>query len=92
MRHHTLSLLLLLAVPLAGQSPGRVVTIEADAPLNELSYTPSLDLTSGEVHGAEALVRWQHPERGLVPPAEFIELAEVSGLIQPMTRWIIALK
>jgi diguanylate cyclase (GGDEF)-like protein/PAS domain S-box-containing protein len=54
-----------------------------------LHYQPSLDLTNGEVHSAEALVRWQHPEHGLMPPAEFIELAEVSGLIQPMTRWII---
>ena len=54
-----------------------------------LHYQPSLDLTSGEVHSAEALVRWQHAEHGLMPPAEFIELAEVSGLIHPMTRWII---
>ncbi len=54
-----------------------------------LHYQPSLDLVSGEVHSAEALVRWQHAEHGLMPPAEFIELAEVSGLIQPMTRWII---
>jgi len=54
-----------------------------------LHYQPSLDLDTGEVHSAEALVRWQHPVHGLMPPAEFIELAEVSGLIQPMTRWII---
>jgi diguanylate cyclase (GGDEF)-like protein/PAS domain S-box-containing protein len=54
-----------------------------------LHYQPSLDLDTGEVHSAEALVRWQHPTHGLMPPGEFIELAEVSGLIQPMTRWII---
>ncbi len=54
-----------------------------------LFYQPSLDLDTGDVHSAEALVRWRHPTHGLMPPAEFIELAEVSGLIHPMTRWII---
>jgi EAL domain-containing protein (putative c-di-GMP-specific phosphodiesterase class I) len=41
------------------------------------------------VQSAEALVRWQHPTHGLLPPSEFIELAEVSGLIRPLTRWVI---
>ena len=54
-----------------------------------LHYQPSIDLTTGEVCGAEALVRWQHPTHGLMAPVEFIELAEVSGLIQPLTRWVI---
>lgn len=54
-----------------------------------LHFQPSLDLDTGEVHSCEALVRWMHPEHGLMPPGEFIELAEVSGLIQPMTRWVI---
>ncbi len=55
-----------------------------------LHYQPAVDLRSGEVCGAEALVRWQHPTHGLMPPGEFIELAEVSGLIQPLTRWVLA--
>jgi diguanylate cyclase (GGDEF)-like protein/PAS domain S-box-containing protein len=54
-----------------------------------LRYQPSLDLRTGTVTSAEALVRWQHPEHGLLPPSEFIELAEVSGLIRPLTRWVI---
>jgi diguanylate cyclase (GGDEF)-like protein len=54
-----------------------------------LRYQPCLDLASGIVRSAEALVRWQHPTHGLLPPSEFIELAEVSGLIRPLTRWVI---
>ncbi len=54
-----------------------------------LHYQPKLDLRTGELAGCEALVRWQHPEFGLIPPGEFIELAEVSGVIQPLTRWVL---
>ncbi|TQN44380.1 diguanylate cyclase/phosphodiesterase [Blastococcus colisei] len=54
-----------------------------------LHYQPVLDLPSGEVAGAEALVRWQHPERGLVGPCEFIPVAEQSELIGPLTRWVL---
>ncbi|MCX7620599.1 MAG: EAL domain-containing protein [Acidimicrobiales bacterium] len=54
-----------------------------------LYHQPSLDLREGRVVGVESLVRWQHPEHGLMPPGEFIELAELSGVIQPLTRWVI---
>jgi diguanylate cyclase (GGDEF)-like protein/PAS domain S-box-containing protein len=54
-----------------------------------LHYQPEIDLESGSTIGAEALIRWQHPTRGLLPPAQFVSIAEDSGLIVPMSQWAL---
>ncbi len=54
-----------------------------------LAYQPQMDLATGKIVGAEALLRWNHPERGLISPGEFIPIAEASGLILPIGDWII---
>jgi diguanylate cyclase (GGDEF)-like protein/PAS domain S-box-containing protein len=53
-----------------------------------LHYQPVVNLRSGEITGLEALVRWRHPQRGLLDPAEFVTIAEDSGLIEPIGRWV----
>lgn len=54
----------------------------------ELYYQPVVSLAGGEIAGLEALVRWRHPERGLLEPSEFVSIAEESGLIEPIGRWV----
>jgi len=54
-----------------------------------LHYQPTVDVTTGQVRMVEALVRWPHPEQGVLPPDAFLPLAEQTGLIVPLTRWVL---
>jgi EAL domain-containing protein (putative c-di-GMP-specific phosphodiesterase class I) len=54
-----------------------------------LHYQPKIDLADGRVHGVEALLRWNHPQRGMVTPGEFIPALEDSGLILPVGEWVL---
>lgn len=55
----------------------------------ELFFQPQIHLKSRRVAGFEALIRWNHPEQGFIPPDEFIPMAEKTGLIKPLTRWVV---
>jgi diguanylate cyclase (GGDEF)-like protein len=56
----------------------------------ELHYQPKVDTATGRIHSAEALIRWRHPQRGLLPPAEFIPLAEECGLLDAIGEWVLS--
>ncbi len=55
----------------------------------ELYYQPKVNIATGQVIGVEALLRWNHPQRGFIQPDEFIPLAEQTGLIKPLTNWVV---
>lgn len=55
----------------------------------ELHYQPKLDLETGLIVGAEGLLRWKHPERGRIPPGDFIPFAEQTGFMRQITRWVV---
>jgi EAL domain-containing protein (putative c-di-GMP-specific phosphodiesterase class I) len=54
-----------------------------------LEFQPKIDARSADLAGVEALIRWQHPEHGSIPPEEFIHSAEQTGLIKPLTLWVL---
>lgn len=76
---HLRAFRILADLPIALATPGQL----------SLHYQPRIQLASGRCHGAEALLRWNHPELGAISPAEFVPLAEQTALISPLTEWVI---
>lgn len=82
--------------PAIRQELERRLTLEAELALAverrefELFYQPQVDLSSGRVIGAEALIRWRHPTRGLVPPGDFIPVVNTSPLSEAVATWVMA--
>ncbi len=80
-----------------GMQEREVMRLELDKDLSQaltndefvLFYQPQLNVDTGEIQSVEALIRWQHPRRGLLPPGEFIPLAEESGRITDIGRWVV---
>jgi diguanylate cyclase (GGDEF)-like protein len=81
--------------PALGEQAMRIAVVKSSLrhaiAVGQLSvhYQPKADLRSGEIIGAEALVRWQHPEHGLIPPSEFVPVAERSGLIGALGEFVL---
>jgi EAL domain-containing protein (putative c-di-GMP-specific phosphodiesterase class I)/GGDEF domain-containing protein len=76
---HIRAFRILTDLPAALQEPGQL----------SLAFQPRVELATGACHGAEALIRWRHPELGNVAPGEFIPLAEQTALIHPLTDWVL---
>jgi diguanylate cyclase (GGDEF)-like protein/PAS domain S-box-containing protein len=81
-----------LRLALARSESARSESARSESARSELAlhYQPTVDLRTGEIVGFEALVRWHHPTRGMVSPLDFIGIAEATGLIVPLGRWVLA--